>query len=94
MKKERYFICPNCAQLTTWSDILSEIENSGSVGMCYCQFTNVFWSEKFDDLDVTTDRIFVEYVEISKKWYEYLKNERNDVLRLKAFQTIPKNKLM
>lgn len=87
-KKEKYFICPYCADLTTWTKILLEAENGGP-GMCDCQFTTLFWNPEFQDLDADTPRIYHEYVKISKSWYDCLKDQENDVIRRDAFKQIP-----
>lgn len=54
-KREKYFMCPQCGELTTWTAILDEC-GSGGQGMCYCEYDN--------------GRVFIEYEEISKKEYE------------------------
>ena len=87
-RKERYFICPYCAELKTWTSMLADREMGGP-GMCDCQFTTLFWNPEFQDLDIETLRIYHEYVEISESWYDDLKNILNDVLRREAFNQIP-----
>lgn len=87
-RKEKYFICPYCAELKTWTRILADCEMGGP-GMCDCQFTTLFWNPEFQDLDVDTPRIYHEYVEISKDWYDGLKSYSNNVLRKSAFNQIP-----
>ena len=87
-RKEKYFICPYCADLKTFTSILADCE-SGGPGMCDCQFTTLFWSPEFQDLDVDTPRIYHEYVQISKDWYDCLKEKFNDVLRRDTFKQIP-----
>ncbi len=66
-KKEKYYICPICAELVTESERLKSAENSGANGMCYCPFTEPFWNEVIDELDVQTPREFQAYTEISKR---------------------------
>lgn len=90
--KEKYLICPSCGETTTWTKVLKEVEFGGSVGMCYCEFLTNYWNEEYNNFDVQTDRIFNNYIEVSKKIYDWLKSEKNNVLRLKMFKTIPKNK--
>jgi hypothetical protein len=92
MTKERYFICPNCGELTTWNQILREC-GSGGVGLCGCGFTHPFWSEGYDCIDIETPRIYHGYIEINKDLFDRLKSEKNDVLRLRAFNCVPKDKL-
>lgn len=87
-RKERYFICPYCADLKTWTRILADCE-CGGPGMCDCQFTTLFWNPEFQDLDVDTPRVYHEYVEISESWYECLKEYWNNVIRIDAFKQIP-----
>lgn len=87
-KKEQYFICPYCADLTTLTKILLEAEIGGP-GFCDCQYTTLFWSPEFQDLDVDTNRVYHEYVEISKSWYDCLKGWDNEIIRRDAFKQIP-----
>lgn len=87
-RKEKYFICPYCADLKTFTSILADCE-SGGPGMCDCQFTTLFWNPESQDLDVNTNRIYHEYAEVSKEWYEALGREMNDVLREDMFSQIP-----
>ena len=87
-RKEKYFICPYCADLKTFTSILADCE-AGGPGMCDCQFTTLFWNPEFQDLDVDTNRIYHEYVNISKEWYDCLKKYSNHILRRNAFNQIP-----
>lgn len=87
-RKEKYYICPYCADLKTFTSILADCE-SGGPGMCDCQFTTLFWNPEFQDLDVDTPRIYHEYVKISKDWYDYLIKENNNILRRDVFRQIP-----
>lgn len=88
-RKEKYYICPYCAELKTFTSILTDCE-SGGPGMCDCQFTTLFWNPEFQDLDIETNRIYHEYVQISKEWYECLKDISKGVLRIDAFKQIPR----
>lgn len=87
-RKEKYFICPYCGDLKTFTSILADCEMGGP-GMCDCQFTTLFWNPEFQDLDVDTPRVYHEYVEICQDWFEYLKGISNDVLRIDVFKQIP-----
>lgn len=87
-RKEKYYICPYCADLKTFTSILADCE-SGGPGMCDCQFTTLFWNPESQDLDVNTPRIYHEYVRISEEWYDCLKEIDNNVLRRNAFKQIP-----
>jgi hypothetical protein len=87
-RKEKYCICPYCAELKTFTSILADCE-SGGPGMCDCQFTTLFWNPEFQDLDVDTNRIYHEYIQISKDWYDYLMKENNSILRRDTFKQIP-----
>ena len=71
-EKERYFACPTCKEPTTWSQILEEC-GSGGQGMCYCQYQSLEWSDKYKDFEPVCDRVFIEYVEITKVLYDALK---------------------
>jgi len=88
-RKEQYFICPYCADLKTFTSMLADCEMGGP-GMCDCQFTTLFWNPEFQDLDVDTPRIYHEYVNISKEWFDSLKEISNDILRRDAFNQIPR----
>ena len=92
-KTEKFYICQNCGDLTTWTEQQFELEGGGQ-GLCECGFMVYEWSEKFQDLEPWYPRIYSEWTIISKRWYERLKGERNAVLRLKMFNEIPKDKLM
>jgi|GEM_PF-2287511 len=87
-RKETYHICPYCAELKTFTSILTDCE-SGGPGMCDCQFTTLFWNPEFQGLDVDTPKTYHEYTQISKVWYDCLKEEVNDVLRRDMFKQIP-----
>jgi len=87
-RKEKYFICPYCADLKTDISRLADCEMGGP-GMCDCQFTTLFWNSNCQDLDTDTPRIYHEYVEISKDWFDCLGDIFNDVLRRDAFKEIP-----
>jgi len=87
-KTETYYICPHCGTLTTEKKILAECEWGGQ-GMCDCEFTRYYWAPEFDNLDVDTPRIYHEYVQLSKEWFDFLKDIKNDVLRVDAFSQIP-----
>jgi len=91
--KEKYFICIDCGNLNTWSNILRECENGGQ-GLCSCEFCVPFWSKKFNCIEIDTLRIYNDYIEISKDLFEKLKLEHNEVLRLRAFNCVPKDKLL
>ena len=59
--REVYYICPNCKDLTTLTQVLDEVDE-GSCGMCYCEFNN--------------GRILHKYKRISKKKLEELKSKK------------------
>lgn len=90
----KYYICESCGHLTTEKEQLELAENSGGNGLCDCEFTTPFWNKKFDDLDVQTDRIYKQFTEINERWYNELKKQSNEVLRLRMFRCIPKEKLV
>lgn len=92
-QRPRYFICPECAELTTWKQILDDC-SCGGQGMCMCKWGEQLWDEEEDDFDFVTNRIYVGYIEISKRFYLRLKKEKNEILRLNMFNQIPKDKLL
>jgi hypothetical protein len=47
------------------------------------------WSEKYDTLEPWYPREYIEWTEISKRWYEHLASEKNTVIRLRTFHEIP-----
>ena len=91
---EKFYICRECGELTTESEISRDIEFSGGPGMCSCKFTEIYFNKEINDLDVLTNRSYTPWTEISGKWYEKLKGWKNDALRLKVFNVIPREKLM
>ena len=88
-RREKYFICPYCADLRTFTSILADCEMGGP-GMCDCQFITLFWNPKYQDLDVDTPRTYHDPINISKEWFDCLGEIPNDVLRLDAFRQIPR----
>jgi len=70
MVKEKYYICPNCGELNTETQILEEV-GGGSCGMCYCEFDN--------------ERMLNKYRRISKKLWNVLNLLKNNKLRLKEY---------
>ena len=92
-KKPCFYICSNCGELTTWKDILDVCSNGGQ-GMCMCDWGSKEWDDELGDFDYVTNRIYNEYTEIHYKWYDLLSSETNEVLRLRMFNQIPKDKLL
>ena len=92
-KKETYHICSRCGELRTWSQILNECGNGG-MGLCSCDFIQPFWSEEYNCIDIDTPRIYNDYTGISEDLFNKLKSEHNEVLRLRAFNCVPKDKLL
>ena len=68
--KEKYYICPNCGELSTFSEQLEACSNGG-MPYCYCEFDN--------------GRIFIEYKRISKALWEKLKVLKTNKLRLSKY---------
>lgn len=52
MHKEVYYICPNCGNLVTETDLLEACENGGML-YCYCEFNE--------------GGVFIGYKRIAKK---------------------------
>lgn len=71
-EKERYFACSSCCHPITWAEILEECE-SGGQGMCYCKFNSMEWSDEYQKFEPVYDRVFVDYIEITKVLYNSLK---------------------
>jgi hypothetical protein len=98
-KNEKYYICPKyyicagCGNLTTQTKISEEIDMSG-LGMCDCEFMAWEWSEEFQNIEPWYPRVYNDWMEISKKWYDILLGEENAILRLRMFSAIPKSKRM
>lgn len=88
-RKEKYFICPYCGELKTFTSILADCEMGGP-GMCDCQFTTLYWNSECQDLDVNTQRTYHDHVQISEEWFECLGDINNDILRIDAFNQIPR----
>ncbi len=69
--KEKYYICPNCGELSTFSEQLDAC-SKGGMPYCYCEFEN--------------GRIFIQYKRIKKKLWEELKALKTDKLRLESYK--------
>lgn len=54
--KEKYYMCPNCGDLTTELKRTEKIEDRGNPGMCMCKYSDY-------------DRQLVPYEEISYEEY-------------------------
>ncbi len=67
---EKYYICPQCEDLSTFSEQLDACSNGG-MPYCYCEFDN--------------GRIFIGYRRISKSLWETLNNLKNKKSRLKLY---------
>jgi len=72
---EKYYICPNCGDLTTQTKILEEI-SGGSCGMCYCEFNR--------------GRILNKYKRVNKQLWKELKKLKTNKLRLKRYNKFRK----
>jgi len=71
--KETYYICPECGELSTFSEQL-EACAGGGMPYCYCEFGG------------ERGRIFIGYKKINKKLWEELKQLKTDKLRLKEYR--------
>lgn len=83
--KNKYYICPNCGELTTEKEILEDISCGGS-DMCTCKYTKYYWNEEDKEFDVDYPRIYSPYKEININLYSFLKDIYNDVIRLNYYQ--------
>jgi len=70
--KEEYSICPNCGELSTFSQQLYACSN-GEMPYCYCEFGG------------ERGRIFIGYKRINKKLWNELSSLKNNKLRLKEY---------
>lgn len=70
--KETYYICPECGELSTFSQQLESCAEGG-MPYCYCEFGG------------ERGRIFIGYKKISRKLWEELKKLKTDKLRLKNY---------
>ena len=91
--KERYFICHECGELSTWTEQMRDCEHGGT-GLCDCRFMSFEWDAKYNGLEPWYPREYLEWIEISKKWYDWLKGVSNHVLRVRWFLFIPKKERM
>ncbi|HIG94299.1 MAG: hypothetical protein QT05_C0049G0004 [archaeon GW2011_AR13] len=71
--KEKYYICPSCGELSTYSKQLEEA-SQGGMPYCYCEFGG------------ERGRIFIDYKKINKKLWEELKNLKINKLRLREYK--------
>ena len=70
--RESYYVCPNCGELSTFSQQVEDCSRGG-MPYCYCEFLG------------ERGRIFVGYKRINKKLWEELKALGSDKLRLKMY---------
>ena len=83
---ERYFICKECGELTTYSKILESCSNGGE-GSCYCNYLIHQWDITTKTFESVYFREFNEYTEIPERVYNGLVKEPNTVLRLRMLGT-------
>lgn len=76
---EKYFICPSCGELSTESQQIENMSQSGMMPYCYCEFDN--------------GRIFIGYKRINKNLWQELKKLKTDKLRLKAYRKYKLDKI-
>ena len=78
--KESYYICPECGELSTFSQQLESC-SSGGMPYCYCEFGG------------ERGRIFIGYKRINKTLWTEFKELKSDKLRLKAYLKYKVSKL-
>lgn len=85
--KESFYICDNCGQLKTQTELLKECSNGGS-GECGCLYFQYEIKRIRGDwlLDCETNRVVKPYSEISEEIYNILKDINNDVERVRLFK--------
>jgi hypothetical protein len=83
---EKYFICPICAELITWTEILENCSNGGS-GDCTCLFCDLQWNSKEQYFEPIYWREVTLYQEIPQKIYDMLKTVKNDVKRREMYRS-------
>ncbi len=70
--KEKYYICPSCGELSTFSQQL-EACSGGGMPYCYCEFGGEM------------GRIFIGYKRINKKLWQELNILKTDKLKLRKY---------
>lgn len=86
-KFEKYYICPECGDLTTETKILEECSNGG-MDMCYCKFSVPYWNDELECFDVVFPREYVRYEETGFEFYDFLK-DKDTASRLRYFELVP-----
>lgn len=77
--KEKYYICPNCGDLATGTNLL-EACKGGGMPYCYCEFNE--------------ERTFVGYKRIAKKLWEELNKYKSNKAKLKKYRQSIKSRIM
>jgi hypothetical protein len=91
--EEKYYICPSCGELTTKTQIEREMEYGG-MGLCWCEYCDYQWDTTSQSFEPIYFKNYPEYVRISEYLYHELNKQKNTVLRLREFNTIPKGDLL
>jgi phage terminase large subunit GpA-like protein len=86
--KEKYYICPHCFSLTTYSQISKECEEGGN-GLCDCDYVTYEWSETYKSFEPVYWRKYHEYEEVTREVWKALEG-LTSYERKHAYSTIPK----
>ena len=85
--EEQYFICKNCGNLTTYSEMIEACGNGGSAD-CYCDYMIHQWDDVTGTFEPVYFREFNSYTEIPERVYNGLIKEPNTLLRLRMLGTV------
>jgi len=89
----KYYICPECGDMTTDEAINESCEAFGMGGMCDCRYIVQEWDEEYDGFEPVYMREYIMWVEIPERIHNMLKGENNTVLRLRNYKEIPQKVL-
>jgi hypothetical protein len=85
---EKYYICERCGDLATETEILDSC-GEGGMGLCGCEYCLMMWDEKYDKFEPSYLKYYTPWTKIPKKVYEELLPEKNTVIRLEMFKSVP-----
>jgi len=86
--EKNFYICPSCGEITNDEEISTCI-SYGGMGLCGCEYVKMVWNSKEKYFEPDYWKYYPEWIEISRKVANMLLNEKNHVLRLEMFRTIP-----
>ena len=94
-KKEKYYFCENCAKIATETEILKDDVDRLAYGskICNCEYRYLRWDENIKDWVIIEGKTFIQMVEIPKRIYDALHLEKNDIIRMRMYNSWKKQVL-